>query len=163
MENIETKSAIQIADYELRDIDLFSASVKERIVFAQEGNQSGDYLYINPMIFKHISENPFIQEKRTLPVEFPFQHNIRSSVAITIPDDYVIEELPKSNSISLENPQQGFCRYSISQANNVINLNYQFSLSKMLFPFNEYEQLKSLWDIVAKKNNEMIVLKKKAE
>lgn len=113
------------------------------------------------MMFKHISENPFVQEDRKLPVEFSYPYTVRRIIEVSIPDNYEIEELPQSAQLMLED-KTSFCRYIIQQRGNTVVLNYTFTLNKLLFPSTEYAQLKEYWSTLAEKNEEMIVLKKKS-
>ena len=56
--------------------------------------------------------------------------------------------------------QKIFCRYTITQQGNQIILRYFFRLQKLLFLHTDYPELQHFWELMAKKNNEMLVLKK---
>ena len=43
--------------------------VKEKIFFSKTNESAGEYIYLNPMIFTHLSENEFIQPERKLPID----------------------------------------------------------------------------------------------
>lgn len=166
LEFIEKKEAnnnIKISSYKQEGLQSFSPTIRESIAFTKDIDTTGEYIYINPMIFKHIAENPFVQEERMLPVEFPYQQQIRTSVIITIPDNYEIDEMPENGRVLLRNPQEGNCIYSINRMNNQVSLNYQFARNRFLFTINEYTQLQEFFEAIADKNNQMIVLKKKSE
>ena len=164
LEYIEKKEAeenIKILSCKQEEMLAFSPDVKEYITFTKSISSGGDYLYINPMIFKHIDKNPFIQESRDLPIEYPYSYIVRQSVSITIPKGYQVEELPKQNVINMEN-NSGNCRYLIQHMGNTITLTYQCTLNDIFYAQTDYLKLKSFWENVAEKNNEMIVLKKVA-
>lgn len=54
-----------------------------------------DLIYVNPMIFLHVSKCPFIQTERQLPLEMPYTEHILQATMLTIPEGYAVEELPK--------------------------------------------------------------------
>ncbi|NDW11763.1 DUF3857 domain-containing protein [Bacteroides sp. 214] len=159
IEKIGEDENISVTSYTSEGVQAFSAEVKETISFTKETDSGGDYLYINPMIFTHIEKNPFTQESRILPVEFPHRYSIRKSVAFTIPEGYQVEELPKHGIIGMEG-EGGNCKFLIQQAGNVISLTYTFTIKTSMFSKDEYAGLKAFFENVTEKNNQMIVLKK---
>lgn len=159
IEKTESNSNIEIISWQQKDAKSFSPQVSEEYSFTHQADVSGDYIYINPMLFKHIKENPFVQEDRKLPVEFPYSYTIRRVSEINIPENYEIDELPKSVQLTLED-NSASCRFHIRTHNNTILLNYIFTLNRELFLSTQYEQLKEFWSSIAEKNDEMVVLKK---
>lgn len=133
--------------------------VKETLAFTKDVEASGDYIYLNPMVFTHLDENPFTQSERKLPVEFNFPYMYRLNCIIMIPEGYAIEEVPKGVRVSLlENG--GKCTYAVNVSDRTINLGYIFDMTQILYPFTDYEAIKNYFGLVATKNSEMIVLKK---
>lgn len=160
IEKKESDSHIKLSSYQSAGINEFSPIVSENYTFTKSVDRSGDYMYINPLIFPVLKENPFKQETRTLPVEFPFAQSIRISSTLILPEGYVVDELPKPAMVSLPD-NKGAYRYVIQQtANNTILMNYSFNLTDVLYAATDYEYLKKFFEMVAEKNNEMIVLKK---
>lgn len=162
IEKQEAEESIQITNLTQEMRNAFSPNVGEEMSFTKQMDSSGDYLYLNPLIFKHISKNPFIQEERVLPVEFSYPYSVRLVNTINIPEGYTVEELPKSLIINMNN-NAGSCKYMIQQQGDKLLVNYIFALNKVLFPSNEYAELKTFFETVSEKNNEMIVLKKIAK
>ncbi|MCK9628201.1 MAG: DUF3857 and transglutaminase domain-containing protein [Bacteroidales bacterium] len=134
-------------------------NVKETFTFTKNLESSGDYIYFNPMVFPHITENPFTQSERKLPIEFGFPYLYRVNCIIMIPEGYVIEEVPKGVRVSLLD-NGGKCTYAVNVSGRTINLGYIFDMSQILYPFTDYEALKNYFGLIATKNSEMIVLKK---
>lgn len=159
IEQFETKNNIKIDSFTITGTDMLSDKVEEIMVFNKDFEISGDFIYINPMLFAHIAENKFTQSDRKLPIEFPYPQTYSYFVNIEIPNGYTISELPKSSRISL-NDNQGKCSYIIGQSGNAIQLSYKFDLSQILFPTTDYNMIKEFWGQTAIKNNEMVVLKK---
>ena len=53
-----------------------------------------------------------------------------------------------------------FYIFFFAQQNNQVTLRYLFRLQKLLFLNTDYPELQQLWEIIVKKNNEIMVLKK---
>lgn len=162
IEKLETDHSLKVSDFKLTDLEAFTPELTEEFTFEKQAEVNGDYIYLNPMIFKHISTNPFVQEERQLPVEFPYASSVRLSYSITIPDGFKIEELPKGQIITLDDKGAN-CRYLVQQSDNKVMLNYLFTLNKTFFLPAEYEQLRAMYVAIVERNNEMIVLKRSAE
>ncbi|WP_071145555.1 DUF3857 domain-containing protein [Bacteroides ihuae] len=160
--NMESEDAFKVLDYQQQGKEEFGPQIKEKITFTKQASVSDDHIYVNPMVFQHISKNPYIQESRKLPVEMSYPYTLRVSNSLKIPEGYEVEELPKQVLVSLEDGG-GTCRYMVSVIENTILMTYLFSMDRTLFAPNEYPNLKTFWGTVADKNNEMIVLKKKTQ
>jgi hypothetical protein len=136
-----------------------SNSVIETMSFFRQLESTGDYLYINPMIFNHITTNNFTQADRKLPVEFSFPYAYQVITTLTIPDDYNVEEMPKSVKIKL-GENKGSCQYFVTHNENTLQFKYLFSLNEIIYPFMDYPYLRDFFGEVVNKNLEMVVLKK---
>ena len=107
----------------------------------------------------HVSKCPFIQVERRLPLEIPYTEQLMLVVNLTLPEGYAVDELPQSMNLQTED-RQGFCRYNIQQNNNMITVTYSFAFNKLLHLIDEYKGVKAFWEMIAEKNNEILVLKK---
>ncbi len=119
----------------------------------------GDKIYFAPMMQFTRTENPFKDETREFPVEFPFPYNDRYNFTITIPDGYVVESLPKPISLSMENNIGNFT-YNISQGKNTIQLSVSFDMNFYNIPSDYYPTLKDFYKAMIEKQNEKVVLKR---
>jgi hypothetical protein len=72
---------------------------------------------------------------------------------------WIIEQLPKSVRMSITDKSASFT-YSILANGNQIQLAFRLLINKPVYIQTEYEELKSFFDELVKKQNEMIVLKK---
>lgn len=145
--------------YEAKNIKNFSPLVQETFQFEKQSTTNDQFIYVNPLIFLHVSESPFKQVERKLPVEYPYTSMLTVAVNLTLPEGYTIDEMPKSLQVVMKD-QQIKCRYNITQKGNSISINYQFRQNTLLFAPNEYLELKTIWETIAEKNTEMLVLKK---
>lgn len=121
---------------------------------------AGEMIYLDPFLYSSYKENPFKSEKREYPVDFgsPLEQTILFK--ITIPEGYVIDELPTSKVISMPENAARYT-YSMSQNGNQISLTSMFHINKSLFTQVEYPYLREFYNQIVAKQAEQIVLKKK--
>jgi hypothetical protein len=151
---------ITIDTHSIEGLEPMSNVVNEQFTFTKNNEFVGDYLYINPMIFMHLENNPFTQSERKLPIEFPFPYSYLTTVVFTIPEGYAVDEIPVPLNIVLED-NAGRCIYSVTQtSDNTLQLTYRFELNQIIFPQSDYKMIQEFYGQVAAKNAEMIVLKK---
>ena len=152
---------LSIADYSIEGIDKLDKNVQEscKVNFSNQIMDGGDLLYFNPMLSFAMDENPFKLKERTYPVDYPYPQSEVCSFQFTIPDGYVIDELPEKSMIAL--PEKGGkFSYTVKVQGNKINILSQFRINKNLFLPAEYPVLKEFYNIVVAKHSEQIVLKK---
>ena len=119
----------------------------------------GDLLLISPMLYDGMYENPLKLEKRMYPVEFYYPTHEVVNFVFTIPEGYTVESLPQSLMYKSESGTCEF-KYFVEVQGNKVLLRSDYSRSQTVFPFNQYDELKSFFEMMVKKHNENIVLKK---
>ncbi len=159
IESLAKRINCKIDSFSVSSIDDTSAPIKMEYTQVADASLGDDFLYINPMMEKHISENPFQREKREYPVEFDYLTNYLQVVDIEIPEGYVVDELPQAAKLVL-NDNDIVLTYRLAQAGSTIKLHYQYQLKKLTFLPEEYESLKDFYAKIVAKNSEQIVLKK---
>jgi len=159
-DKIQNTSQIEVDSIFFSGKDSIGNKVKEKIYFSKNVEKSGDFMYINPMVFSQLTRNEFTQTNRKLPVEFSYPFAFTTICSLTIPDGYQVEELPKNMRLVL-NENQGSCTYQIAQSGNIIQLRYQFEINQTIFPSTDYLAISNFYGQIATKNTEMVVLKKK--
>ncbi len=117
-------------------------------------------IYLTPVFYMNEQENPFKLEKRQYPVDFGSAFERTFMLTLTIPDNYVIDDVPESKIIGL--PQNtGRYIYNVNITGNTINIASMLSINRSLFAQTEYEGLREFYSMVVSKQAEQIVLKKK--
>ena len=132
-------------------VENYDVKIKNRVT------RAGNQLYIYPLLFEQITENPFKSELRVCPVDFIYPSELTFVSVLTIPDGYKVVELPKvmvmklpDNSLSMQ--------YQISNVGNTIYLTYKFNLSKPHFGIDEYADLRTFYSELIKKHAEPIII-----
>lgn len=115
-------------------------------------------VYFNPIIHERFNSSPFNSEERHYPVEMNYCIDNSYVLSMEIPKGYAIEQLPKSQRITLED-SSGFFEYAVSADGQMISLRVQLKLKKAVYSVEEYTGLRSFFSIITNKEKEPIVFK----
>lgn len=159
IEKLATSQNGEIEDFVMTDIDKNNEDVKIEYTLKQDLS-SDDIIYINPMLEKHLSENLFKSEERKFPVNFNYLSNYSQIITITVPEGYVIEELPKSEKFVFGENNDLLFTYRLSSDERKIQVQYQLVVNNLLVLPIHYSDLRDFFSKMVQKNSEQIVLKK---
>lgn len=120
-----------------------------------------DLVYINPMFGEGYKENPFKSAQRFYPVEMPYASDETYVFNMFVPQGYVVDELPKSVIVKLNESGDGQFEYIFSESNGTISMRSRIQLKRAYYQPAEYDLLREFFNLVVKKQSEQIVLKKK--
>jgi hypothetical protein len=131
----------------------------QTIEFDYEIQNSGDYFLINPNMFSSKKFNYFKQEFRNTDIDFGSNQEIRTSLELEIPLQFLIEKLPKS--IVIRSPDSSFVfTRMVSNSKSTISYSHIIEIKKATFDKNEYTGLVQFFDQVQKAIAEDIIIKK---
>lgn len=162
LEKIEKKlHDSEIADYKIENKHDLGKPIVETFSFvnSNEVEKIGDKIYINPLVFFALHENPFKQDKREYPVDFTFPEQDKYQVIINLPDNYVVESIPTPVNLVFSDKALGFL-FNISNSGKQIQIISQLDINTSIVSQDNYEELKAFFSEVVKKQTEKIVLKK---
>jgi hypothetical protein len=162
LEMIEKRfNGIEIGEYStVNDKDIYKPMI-ENFDFTHTNmiENIGGKIYFSPMLYYAKTENPFKDEEREFPVDFPFPYQDKYLFTITIPDGYVVESLPKPASYAMDQ-NIGTFKYNISSSGNQIQLVVSYDMFHSIIPSDFYGTLKSFYKAMIEKQNEKVVLRK---
>lgn len=163
LEKLENNlDGILINDYsvENRDTDM-SKPVTETFTFTSENHCEiiGGKMFINPLLFFTLKKNPFIQEKRQMPIYFGYPKQEKYNINIEIPDGYIVESITKSIKIASEDNVILFVINTQVEANK-IQIIVTKEINTAIMEAEYYSNLKNFFQKIIDKQNEKIVLKK---
>lgn len=162
LEELESSNKnIEIIDYvRENETDLYKP-INESYSFksSKEAEIINDKMYISPMMFLAIKENPFKQEVREYPVDFGYPFVKRYSISIEIPSGYAVESLPTSMNIATGEGMGSF-KLMISALENKIQISANEAMNAAIVPAEYHDILKAYYQQMIDKQNEKIVLKK---
>ena len=154
------KYGFKINSFEAKDVKDSSKPLSFKLNITTKEKLSGDIIYVEPFFDKVFRENPFMQENRKFPVDFAYPQQENYILTLQIPEEYQVEELPKSEKIVLPDGAGSFTVMAVQQ-DNKIQLTANYVLTKILFVGEEYYLLKDFVAKIMAKQSEQIVLKKK--
>ncbi|MEN8119179.1 MAG: DUF3857 domain-containing protein [Bacteroidota bacterium] len=152
-------------DWEIEDIIIenekdVSKPVVEKIKITEFNNidLESDMIYL-PAIIVDEEENPFTSESRKYPVDFAVPIRSKYILNFTLPEGYMVDEMPESSSVTLPDKAATFI-YKIQKQNGILQIYCQTKINKTLFLPEEYKLLREFYTHITEKLNEQIVLKK---
>jgi hypothetical protein len=122
---------------------------------------AGDKIYFNPVMYNAQKENPFKNPDRKFPVDFGALVEENFVATYTIPEGYVVEEIPKGAKVSLPDDGGRFTYFIGVGEEGKISISSRIQLKKAMYFAEEYETLRTFYDQIVQKHAEQIVLKKK--
>ncbi len=124
-------------------------------------DEKEDIIYLNPLFGESYKENPFKSAERKYPVELPYSMDETYSLQMEVPHGYVVDEIPSSVILKLNEQGEGLFDYRISQSGDNISLRTRLIIKRTNFLSEEYQMLREFFNLVVKKQGEQIVFKKK--
>ncbi|MBG6187210.1 DUF3857 domain-containing protein [Flavobacterium sp. CAN_S2] len=162
LEKLENENdKIEISDYSRTNEKDLKLPILENFSFSGSNFSEiiGGSIYVNPMLFFTVTQNPFKQENREYPVDYGFPFVDKYNISIKIPEGYKVESLPTSILLNMEDNLGGF-KFMISTTGNVIQLVMTHQISSPIIVADYYPMLKEFYQKMIEKQNEKIVLKK---
>ena len=122
---------------------------------------SDNLIVVNPSFLVHYTSFAFVGEERKHFIQFNHPVKEDFNLTLTIPEGYVVEEMPSNLSSTLGKTDATFF-FTTTTKDNKIEINTSFYIKKTLYHHNRYKEIKAFFDGVVKKSNEQIVFKKKS-
>ncbi len=163
LEKVENNwKGIQIKEYVIENnLTDLTKPVVQTFTFTTDNEVDiiADKMYIDPLLFLTSTTNPFIQEKRELPIYYGYPIQEKYNIGITIPEGYSIESIPKS--ITITTPEN-ICVFSfkIIASENKIQIAASSEINAAILSSTFYDDLKSFYQKMIDKQNEKIALKR---
>ncbi|WP_406682753.1 DUF3857 domain-containing protein [Seonamhaeicola sp. MEBiC1930] len=157
----EALSNIEISDYKVKNTDKYEGFVSESFSFLYEDAAlvSGDKIYLNPMMFLKLEENPFKAEEREFPVDFGYPFEDKYSITISLPEGYKTESIPEPILMKIPNNLGSF-RFVTNVISNKVQVKVSFEIKKARISTDNYLFLKQFFNEMISKEAEQIVLTK---
>lgn len=157
LEDLESDEGIEVQEFEINKE--YGPSATVNYTFEKELDDSGDRLYIQPFLSSFHSASAFQKEERKIPVDFPFPEILSYTFVLSIPDGYVIEEMPENASLVCP-PVKGRLQFQSKLVGDQLSVAYRFSLEETQVLPENYQDLRLFWEKAAGIEKSTIVLKK---
>lgn len=123
-------------------------------------DQIGEKIYLSPLLFLGMTDNPFKEKERKYPVDFSFPKSYSYRLQIDLPSGYKVEYIPEQSIYQMDNKMLHFS-YIIQEQNGKLNILVSKHISTaFVFP-EDYPFLSEYYLAMFEKENEKVVLVKK--
>ena len=162
-ENFKLKPSISIDSFAIMNEDKDSVALQHKFNFAVPLEGTGEYKFIPLNMFSGFETNPFLSEKRFSDINFSFKRFISFTALMTIPNEYVVDAMPKSIKLTNVDNSVLFSRELIKDAaSNQIVCRFKMDFKKSHYGAEEYDSIREFYKKMFDMLTEQIVLKKKA-
>ncbi|WP_299335574.1 DUF3857 domain-containing protein [uncultured Psychroserpens sp.] len=152
---------VDITDFKVATTEKTSITFSSTFDIENTTDLIGNTLYLNPILFKFFSKNPFGLQERTYPIDFGYKDTYIYKIKINVDSSYTIKELPEPVNLTLPNRDAGIL-FSAQQKDNQVLLYFKLTFNKALYASDYYEALKEIMSkVIDIQNNTIIVLDKK--
>ncbi len=150
-----------ISDLQLENQSDLELPYKENYNLSIHEQAVGDKLFINPFLFQtYFTENPFVKETRTYPIDFGFPVLNNYLVSIDMKDQYEVVKTPENKTLKLPN-NDGELSIVYDVSGSKVNVRLSVKLNKTTFPAEAYPALRQFFQTLVKiQSEEAIELKK---
>ncbi len=162
LEQLElNKGNIAISNLETINEETPGEEIEEKFEFElQDGLESiNGKIYMKPLLFLALEENPFKADERQYPIIFDYPLSRNNTVNIMIPEGYRIESIPES-VISDFNSGAGTFKFIASQNGQFLRVQAILEVKNIVYSNKEYEALKNFYALMVEKQTEPVVLSK---
>jgi hypothetical protein len=161
MTKYEEENNIEVEEFKILNQKIITKPINRIVKFVSEDlvEEINGKLYIEPMLFLTDHENPFKLEERKFPVDFATAWKDVNRVSITIPEGYVVEQIPEPLAIALPN-NIGVFKYKVINKANKISTTCVLEFNESLISPQYYTYLKDFYSQIINKESEKIILKK---
>jgi hypothetical protein len=127
--------------------------------FSGNMEEGGGYFFLPYNLFTSLGKNPFIEENRVMAVDFNFPKSYSVTGTYYLPDDFVVNELPKNTRLMMPDTSIILVR-KIQQDGNIISFKVTLDLLYADYVVEGYPFIKDFFTKMYAILNERIVLKK---
>ena len=121
----------------------------------------GKKLVFNPLLFLYSPNHNFDEkEPRKAPLEFYSGYEKIKKVTVTIPDDYVFENVPKSKKFRTDDDGLAYS-YIVTQAGNKLTVETNVQVTDYVFPKEYYPAFTQIFDNITKLEAQVVTAVKK--
>jgi hypothetical protein len=157
----EGKKGLKITSHTIDNLDSLYKPVNEYFEVSMNNSVSDidGELYLQPLLFDQLTENPFKVSERKYPIDFGYAREQTVIANYSFTQGYTVANLPVSCNWTLPGNSASFsCKSSVSEGK--ITVIYKLNINNTMFVQSEYPDLREFFNQVVAKEAEPIVLKK---
>ncbi len=141
------------------DVDDISAISDVSYDFSLEDavEELGDELYLSPLFFLSISENPFKKSDRQYAMDFGYPFSRQYNFSVKLPEGYEPTFIPEPIKVRMPN-NFGSYYYRVSVHGENLQVLMNFEVNVPMIHIEYYEELKEFFKIRVEKEDEKVIL-----
>jgi len=121
----------------------------------------GNRLVFNPLLFLYTQNHSYNQtQERKAPLEFYSRNKKTKKVAITLPDGYIFENVPKSKKFRTEDNAIQYVYY-VEQEGNKITVEATTTIDDAILPKEYFPMFKQIFDNITQLEGQVVTAVKK--
>tara|TARA_R110001632_G_scaffold1883_3_gene8455 strand:- start:46637 stop:48616 length:1980 start_codon:yes stop_codon:yes gene_type:complete len=157
----DNQNDFEIADYQITKLNDRDQSVFENLTFSENSdeNVAKSKIRFRPILFDPFQVNPFLKDKRSHPIDFKYQRNLKYRFSFNIPEGYKVTNLPENKNLKLPENGLGYL-YKIENKNGKINIYVNLKISQTYYSVDKYQVLKKLYNQIVTVEKSYIELEK---
>ena len=149
-------------DMQVTNMENDSLSLKQQCSLSGSLNTTGDYTFLPLNLFAGFDYNPFLSDTRFSNINFGYKRAINLYVSVQLPDNYTIDEVPKSIKMVTPDKDITFIRQiELDKELNSIRCMVLIDFKKSLYEAETYPTIKDVYQKMFEFLKEPVVLKKK--
>ena len=122
-------------------------------------NSMGDELYILPMLYDQVTENPFKSEERQFPVDYGYRSENTVITTLKVPEGYTINSLPTKVVLRMPDNSATFLYDAVNNGSEV-KITGKLIIHESMIATDQYLNFKEFYDQLVKKEAEPVILKR---
>lgn len=166
------ETLIESLEKEFNDIEINELNIQNQNDHSQSlfnefsfiSNKDGEIvdskIYINPLLWLGVKENPFKSETRNYPVDFIYPFHKSYTISWVIPDNYTFDQLPQNLIVSLSDNLGKFSYISSVSNKNMCQIVVNYNINSPIVDEKKYDEVKEFFNQIALKLAEKIVVSK---
>ncbi|WP_299673219.1 transglutaminase domain-containing protein [uncultured Tenacibaculum sp.] len=152
---------IEIDDFKSRNEKNIGKPLSRMFKFSSEDlvEEINGKLYINPLLFLTMEQNPFKSDERKFPIDFATPWSDSNKISIKIPEGYKVEFIPEQLAIGIPD-NLGFFKFVVTENGNTIQVNSKLQFNSAIISPTYYPTVKDFFKQLVAKQNEKIIISK---
>ncbi|MEM7658167.1 MAG: transglutaminase domain-containing protein, partial [Bacteroidota bacterium] len=122
---------------------------------------AGDVIFVNPLMTKQVTQNPFPEIRRTTPMDLTFPLREAHMLGLRLPKGFELAQIPEPIRVVLPN-QGGSFTYNVISMDSIIHISSTIYLNKTIFLPEEYDAVRNFFEYIVNKHEEDLVLRRVA-
>ncbi|HET9277274.1 MAG TPA: DUF3857 domain-containing protein, partial [Flavitalea sp.] len=136
------KAVIKVENFKTLNLEIDSLALQHKFDFVASLTGSGQYKFIPMTLFSGYEANPFISDKRFSDINFGVKKLTSSTSYITIPEDHIVEALPKTIRLVNVDKTVDFSReVAFDKATRKLLVTIKIDFKKSFYSVNEYNDI----------------------